>query len=408
MVILSNTHEAGVRFLNALSKHSELIMDAYSSPTGGLRESEQSLSALEELRGNRVMNYDPDDGVYRLRSAMRGLIDHGLKQSRLKMINANIGESFENVLMLAQEYQRSKHDGNMEDTHSFLRELRENVFELCDQLEDQNRDIWEQIRSNFGAVSTLSSKISLNANALKRVRQMHEALRLIDLEMLYQVSRGDRELLRLLHKRLRGTIDTCRQELGDAVDRLNTTMYALERLAARARMVARHVAHLKRHPEYKPHNYVDMGEVPEIFTLAPPMILAGSADILSADLEADLGRLLVGARAESVGAEPESEPARILVNTEDQQSQELVVSVFQSTVRDLFASCIEQQISISGLSAYNPELCGEDPAMWLIGLFSEHSSMEALQKLVRLDYVGAPDPVYNGNFIAKDIVLCPI
>ena len=243
--MITTAAETGISLMVAMGKHAELIMEAYAAPEGGVRENEQNANALMYLCRYRLMQRDEDDGFVRLRTPIRTLLDQGLSRTRLKMVSTNIGDAIDSIEHLAREYRKNKTASYRGDADSLLQSLRENVYELCEQLLEQSREIWHQIDSDFGSVTQLSSKIALNKNALSRVDSMMKALGFIDFDNLYEIAKGDKELHRLLYSKLRKTTERCRRELGDAISRLNNSMFTLTRLAARARKVSDYVTHLR-------------------------------------------------------------------------------------------------------------------------------------------------------------------
>lgn len=406
----TDTHKAGIEFLRSLGRHAELIMAAFSSPSGGVTETEANTRAIEELCRHRLMQRDDQDDTVRLRTPIRHLLNQGLSSVRLRMVNANIGQSVDGIKVLVKQYIDSKKAGDSLECEGFLQDLRDNVYSLCDDMMDQSRDIWQQINSDFGVASRLASKLALNQNAINRVQQLQEALSLIDFDELYALCRRDRDLMRVVYARLRGTHEQCLQELGDAIHRLNKMLFSLRRLERRARRVTALATHLRTHLDFRVEDPTDRAEVPALFHLAPPLVPSMLADVRAEGLEVDHAQLIQGVRKEVALEEGADEGVSLLPAALTEQAVvPLEFPEFQAAIREMFCQCLEQGKPVSALLHFDPAVAGTDPGLWFFAVLSEFSAMEdRLNGRIRLDYVGEASSEFNGNFVAEDVVLCRV
>ena len=84
--------DAGIKVLKALSKHAELIIQAYESGNSQIPETLETSKAITELVRLRLAIRDEIQGDFvRLNSTVKNLLGQSLKTNRLKMVNANIG-----------------------------------------------------------------------------------------------------------------------------------------------------------------------------------------------------------------------------------------------------------------------------------------------------------------------------
>ena len=188
-----STRDDGLKILSALGKYGELIMTAYEDNKGRLDYSEKNARAVDDMVRLRLAVFDlPDSSQPRLNTTVMTLLDQSLRSSRLKMVNADVGEAMEGIEFLAAEYLSCRQAGGSTDAQGHLIDLDTNVASLCDNLMDQARAIWRQIDSDFGSVSLLSSKIALNKNALRKVNNLLQSLDLINVESLYTLGMRDR------------------------------------------------------------------------------------------------------------------------------------------------------------------------------------------------------------------------
>ena len=391
-----------------MGRNAELIMEAYASTSGGIQETEGNVKAIDELCRHRLLQRDDRDDVVRLRTPLRNLLSQGLSSVRLQMVNANIGQSVEGIRVIAEQYRASKRDEDTTSCESLLQSLRDNVYSLCDDLADQSRDIWQQISSDFGIAARLSSKIALNAAAILRVKQTQEALKLVDMDGMYEICRSDRDLMVVVFSRLRLARENCLKELGDAIDRLNRMMFNLKRLERRAQQVARLSAHFRNYSDFRPYDYSEMAEVPSLFMYPEPMKLSLNMDVKSESLELEHAHMIIGVRKVDEIEEVVESAKRMDAKLTNEEPEELEEPEFKKAIRSLFCECIESRQRVSAMDNFDPEIAGVDPGLWLFAVLSEYASIEMeIKHVVGLDYIGSSSPDFNGNFIAEDLILCP-
>lgn len=405
----TETRRAGADLLRALGRHAELIMEAYASTSGGIQETEGNTKAIAELCRHRLFQRDDRDDLIRLRTPLRNLLSQGLSSVRLQMVNANIGQSVEGIRVIAEQYRASKRDEDLPSCEALLQSLRDNVFSLCDDLADQSRDIWQQISSDFGIAARLSSKIALNAAAISRVKQTQEALKLVDMDGLYQICRRDRDLMGVVFSRLRLARENCLKELGDAIARLNSMMFNLKRLERRARQVARLSTHFRNYPDFRPSDYSEMADVPGVFLHPEPRKPGLNMDAKSESLELEQAQMIIGLRKEEVIEEVVEPTQRMTAKMTQEAPEDIEDPEFKKAIRALFCDCIDKRQRVSAMDHFDPEIAGDDPGLWLFAVLSEYASIEGqIKHAVALDYVGEISPQFNGNFIAEDLILCPL
>ena len=399
--------DAGVKVLKALGKHADLIMNAYGSNQNVLLETSITANAVGDLLRLRIAVRDDNIGEARLSSSIKLLLDQSLKTNRLRIVNADIATAVEGVLLLAEQYKQAKRGAFEHDRLQYLYALQDNVHELCDSLLEQTREIWRQIDSNFNTVSLLSGKIALNKNALSNVERTLKTLDLIDLSEMYQVGSSDRALRQLFHLRLPRTIELCRQDLGDAIHRLNKMLFKLNRLVARGRLVQQFRNHWDINRGFEPADYIVGSEVPKVFNLALAMPISGHADIQNPSQELCLSDLLIGLRKEQPALEEQS-VTRVSTHITVQAPLEIKLSKFKIAIREVFFDCLKDNKAINGLESYQRAPEGIDVEIWLYALMAEYNAMdEASRKYFSLKFEGEFDETFSANFKAENIILCP-
>lgn len=399
--------ETGIRALKGLARHAELLMLAYESGNRLIPETQENERPIRELLQLRLVDRQADDGAIRLNTVVTALLDHSLKTQRLKMFSADIGEALDGLEFLAQRYVQAKSSGARGDSSTLLDELGGNVFELCDALLSQAQSIWRQVEGDFGAVSQLETKMALNKNTLAKVNRILQSLELIDMAALYRISRLDRDLRKLLQVQLPEVIEQCRQILGDAIGRLNKMMFRLEQLATQATQVNQLVDHYSLHPGWQPQDFSAQLDVPALFAAVQAIRPTANAHIRDESMELVFSDILQGLRKEPPPDEDQqAEP--ISTDMKEQAQVTLDWGGFQEAVRQVFFLCLDEGREISGLDHYAAAPDGIDVELWLYALMAEYNAMrEEDRALFRLNFPGTFDSVFDGNFHAEDVLLCP-
>lgn len=398
---------AGIHVLRAIGKHAELIMSAFESNQNVLSETTSNEKSVNELIRLRIATRDDSGSEVRLNSTIKNLLDHSLKTNRLRMVNADIGQAVEGVFLLAEQYFSAKKANYENDRLKYLHELQDNVSELCDSLLEQTRVIWRQVDSDFSVVALLSGKIALNKNAINKVENILSVIDLIDLSKMYQIGERDRELRRLLHVRLPKTIELCRQDLSDAINRLNKMLFKLNALVARRRLVQQFTDLWNVNPSYQPVNYADKIDLPQIFNRVRKIPLLGVADIQNPSQELQLSELLAGLRKNPLATEVQS-VQRVSANIDEQVPTIIKLSKFKVAIREVFFNCLSNNQPINGLESYKMSPDGIDVDIWMYALIAEFNALnEDSRRLFSLEFNGKPDVIFTGNFKAENITLCP-
>lgn len=404
----SDTFREGRRLLDAMGKYGDVIMSAYLATEGGILPNDSNSKAIEALCRYRLMQQDDIDGVFRLRVQIRNLLAHGLSTIRLHVLNVDIANAIEGIKQIAGQYRDALQRGDMPSAEGLLLHLRDNVNALCDSIADQTRDIWVQINSNFGAVSRLSDKLKLNESAITRVNDMLSAIGLIDMTEVMELCRRDDGMQAAFQNRLQRAIERSLQDLTDAINRLNAMMFDMQQLERSSKNVALLAEHFRANPQFRPADYVESADVPELFMLASHLKPGFIADVKSDGLELELTQLLSGLRKQA-------DPDEIITRTEplnavmtEQPVVDFEDEGLRSMVRQLFVECLESGEPIRALDRYDAAVMDDDAGAWLYTVLSVYYAMESeLGEFLSLETAGDWGAVISGNKVVEDIVLWP-
>lgn len=159
--------QTGTRLLNALGKHSDLIMQAYIG--GTVDEQNHSPKVLEQLVQLGVLWRPESQSELRLKSAVRTLLEGSLQDERNRTINANIGASLASLKTLAEHYKEALHYNKYNESAAHMSDLTEHVYQLSESLSNSVRVLFGRITNEFGYVSSVDAKIRENELAQGQV-----------------------------------------------------------------------------------------------------------------------------------------------------------------------------------------------------------------------------------------------
>lgn len=394
-------------YLSVFGKHSDLFIQAYEASPNRVAETPANSKQISELRSYSIMAKGDSEGGARLESRHLQCANMALKPNRLRISNPNIAGIVGDINDDANEYLRSKRDGNDGDAYEFLKNLEANVHQLCDELTGQSDDIWRQITSRFGALSSVKAKIAFNNRVLTKVNGVIRTLEHIDLENLLSLGSNDRELRGLLSVQLPNAITASRATLGDASVRLSNNIFDLNRLASRAKLVNRLIRHYNKNSSFKPEDYTSRLDVPPLFSIGQPITATAAPDVNNPDMEFIFSDLLVNLRNESV---PDEAQEVVRIKVRDEPSDDVKVLPLDPItvgIKATFLDCFKKCLPICGRDAYThfaPE--GTPLDIWLYGLIAEHNAMpESKRRHFDLGYTGEKDPVFGGNFLATEVIV---
>lgn len=400
-----NLHEAGVRFLRQLGRQAEAIMAAYLA--GSL--SEQALEpALQERLVRDGILYRPEPGAnLHLRRAVRALLEEALHDERNRQIDANTGSALATFKTLAAHYREARHQGDYAAADAYLTDLREHVYAFGERLGHGIRVLWSRINNEFGYVGTLNAKIRENELAQAQVSELLAGLELISFEELAEAAGELRELRRLLVANLQRTVSACTQELSIVQARLLELLGRFRQIRGRTRLLKGWLLHLEQQPDYQVGKHAAQPKLPALLNLAAPCLAPATVDIHNPQHESDLLGLLAQLRtlapADALTSPPGSAGELLLGAVED---FEIAVNPIRKAVSAYFCAVIDNGQPLSALQWRAQQNLPWDAESWLYQVIGGYEGLpEEHKRCFELDPLGAPDPVYSGNFIVRDVRL---
>ncbi len=397
--------QAGTRLLNALGRHSDLIMQAYVN--GVVDESAHSKKILEQLVQLGILWRPDPQSALRLKSAVRTLLESGLQDERNRNIDANVGSALASLKTLAEHYKEALHYNRFNEAHAYMTDLTEHVYQLTESLANSVRVMFSRINNEFGYVSSVEAKIRENELAQGQVSELLNQLECFRFDELSEIAGGNRELRHLLVVALQQSFSKATQELSVAQARLIDLLGRFREFQGRTRLLKGFLLHMDQQPDFAPGNYPNLTQVPILFNQAAALIEPATVDVNQVAHEQELQQL-VGAlssvyrRKPTSGAEQKS--AEIQVSA--QQEVELTRDPLQQAVDAYFCEVIDSGQSMSALEFYSEQSLEFDPEVWIYQVIGGYQGLQDEDKqFFAIDTLGEPDRVFNGNFIISDVLV---
>lgn len=399
-----NLHQAGVKLLSALSRHSDLIMNAYL--TGGVNEEDYSPNVLENLKKLQVIWRPEPESELRLKSAVRNLLEASLHDERNRHINANIATAVTSLKTTAQHYKEAQHNQKYEQAASYLKNLEEQVYTLTETLTNGVRVLFDRLNNEFGYVDTLSAKIRENELAQSQVSDLLNQLEMIRFDELVQVAGSDRDLRHLLVVVLQNSFSRVSQELAIVQAKLLALLGRFREFQGRTRLLKGFVLHNEQHPDFSPSDYTKMSQIPALFNVSHGILKPAAVDVNNAEHELTLQELVASIRDYQHVKKDQPERAARNIKVEDQEQVSLEEDKLKKAVDAYFCEVIDSGEYLTALDYHQQQGLEFDTEAWIYQVIGGYDGLpKEEQDYFELDALGELHPVYSGNFIVKDIRL---
>lgn len=400
-----NLNKSGVSLLNALSTHSELIMQAYFS--GSVNEAEYSPKIIQNLIDLKVLWRPESDVELRLRPALRTLLEESLQDENNRQIDANIGNLLATLTTQAEHYKEALANQKYHESQAHLSDLTEHVYTLTETLATNVRLLWSRISNEFGYVSSVDAKIRENELAQQQVTDMLNQLSMFHFDQLSQLAGSQRELRQLLVVTLQSAFATSTQELSLVQSKLIELLGRFREFKGRTRLLKGFMLHMEQKPDFKPVNYASLSNVPMLFNRSSGIIKPAAADVNNVEQEFELTNLVNNLRTVNrLSSNNQNRPTANPLILEEEQSIELEEDRLKKAVESYFCEVIDSGINTSALSYYHKNGLEFDPEAWIyqvIGAFQGLPDSE--REYFDIETQGSYHPIYDGNFIIQDIEL---
>ncbi|KMT64000.1 hypothetical protein [Catenovulum maritimum] len=401
-----NTHitQAGTKLLRALSRHSEIIMEAYIE--GSIDEGKHSPQVLDNLQSLGLVWRPDAESDLRLRRVVRSFLEEGLSDERNRQVDANIGSALAKVRTLVAHYKEASNKHRFAEADSHLSDLTELTYGMIDSLKQGVRTLWSRIHKEFGYVASLDAKIRENQLAQSQVTDLLNQLEMFEFDKLAIDAGSNRDLRRLLIVTLQSNFSLVAKELSLVQARLIELLGRFREFQGRTQLLKGFQLHIEHNPSYTPANYTSHSRVPELFNQADNIIQPASVDINSPSLENDLA-LLVG-KLKAVQhlkqfTRPEL-PQPVVVEEAEQVT--LAEDEIKNAVEAYFCQIIDSGKRLSALDYYQANKLEYDTEVWLYQVIGGFEGLpEADKAYFEIEKSLKDHPIYSGNKIIEDVEL---
>jgi len=401
---VSQIIEEGKRLLNALSRHSDIIMQAYAN--GTVTERQFPANALEQLVRLGVLWRPDASQPLRLKAVIRNLLEGSLQDERNRVMATNVVAALSGLTTLAEHYKESLLAQRFAESQSYLNELTEHVYQLSEALGNSIRVLFSRINDEFGYVSSVEAKIRENQLAQEQVSELLNQLECFQFDQLSQVAGNYSELRHLLVVTLQRRFAKAAQELSVVQARLLALLGRFREFQGRTRLLKGYLLHQEQHPDFAPRQYVSMTQPPSLFTQAPAILTEAKADVFNTEHENLLAIIAASVGANKVRIKPKTNTAPQKFNLEEQASVTLAESKIKAAVEAYFEQVIDSGQTLSALTYYDDSHLDFDKEVWLYQVIGEYEGLDNNDKAYfALEWEGKTDPVFTGNYYIEDILL---
>lgn len=401
----TNLHQAGVKLLKQLGRHSELIMDVYLS--GSVSENSDNGAAIEKLRKADILWRPEPDQELRLKRSVRALLEEALSDERNRQIDSNVGSSLASIKTLACHYKEARQNVDFGATEAYLSDLSEHVYSFAEGLRYSIRVLWSRINNEFGYVGTINAKIRENELAQSQVTELLNGLAMFQFSELGEIAGDIRELRKLLVTTLQETLSDCTQELSVVQGRLLELLGRFRQIKGRTRLLKGWLLYTDLHPDYKPVDHVSHKHLPVLFNRAEAILAPAAVDVHNTSYEAEL--LDIVSRVKAISRTPHELSVRehdVSVSLSKAEDFAIPDNPLKLAVDNYFCAVIDSGRSQSALEYLSENELPWDKESWLYQVICGYEGLAQEHKdYFELESIGEPDPIYTGNFIIRDVEL---
>ena len=353
------------RIFRLLRKHEDMLVSAYLDNGGVIDASEVDMAAIEALVNVRLLWQPASDEPVRLTRELTGLFERVLRDPRRLTLDADIGRFVINIENSVNRYKEASRYGLRDDAAHYLGQIERLVDELRSSLLDSSGQLWQRINSEFGYVSSLDLKIKENETVLNQAKRLNDSLELIKVSEMDDLAANDYQLRRYLHRWLLDAVELCRRETVDAIHKLNDLLFEYRKQQRLGRLIDSFYRRYQSNPGYQPLDYVDIGEIPEVFNQVFAIHLGGHANIDDPQQEVELTEIISGLRKERPTADEPEPPLAVNVLPDEPPIQRPLAALSQA-VEEFYLKVADSGETLSAVECCPPVDIEPDTEIWLM------------------------------------------
>ena len=397
------------RALRLLVKHKALFMGAHLDNAGLIDDAAIDANTVKALLDARLIWQPGADEALRISRELTGLFDRVLRDPRRLTLDADIGGVVKTIEDSVNGYRQASRSALRDDAAHYLGQVERLVDELRSSLLDSSGQLWRKINTDFGYVSSLDMKIKENETVLNQAQRLNDSLEAIKVNEMNELSGNDRQLRRYLNRYLLDAVELCRKETVDAIHKLNELLFEYRKQQRLNRLIDAFYRRFQNQPDYRPLDYTDMGDIPDVFNQIVPAIPTGQADFEDPTQEIALNSIISGLRRESLDIEESGVDPSVHVLPEEPPIS-MPLSALSQAVEDFYIQVIESNekrsaVECGYITDIEPDLALE---IWLYAVISRFNDMDVNERdLFSIEYDQSTDPVFNGKYLVHDVYVSP-
>lgn len=391
--------------LRLLIKHKELFMKAHLENAGLLDDTVIDSNTVKALLDARLIWQPGAEEALRVSRELTGLFDRILRDPRRLTLDADIGGVVKNIEDSVNGYKHASRSGLRDDAAHYLGQVERLVDELRSSLLDSSGQLWRKINSDFGYVSSLDMKIKENETVLNQAQRLNDSLEAIKVNEMNDLSGNDWQLRRYLNRYLLDAVELCRKETVDAIHKLNDLLFEYRKQQHLNRLIDTFYRRFQSQPDYRPLDYTDMGDIPDVFNQVVPFMQSGNADLEDPRQEIELNSIISGLRKENPETEKPDIDSCVPVRP-DEPPVSLPLSPLSQAVEDFYINVIGSKEKLSAVewghvADIEPDL---ELEIWLYAIISRFNDMDENEKeIFSIEYDQSTDPIFNGKYLVHDV-----
>ena len=380
-------------------------MSAHLDNAGVVDDTAIDRDAIKALLNARLIWQPAADEPMRITRELTGLFERVLRDPRRLTLDANIGGVVKNIEDSVNGYRQALRSGIRDGAAHYLGQVERLVDELRSSLLDSSGQLWQKINSEFGYVSSLDLKIKENETVLNQAQRLNDSLEIIKVREMNELSGNDWHLRRYLNRWLLDAVELCRRETVDAIHKLNDLLFEYRKQQRLNRLVDSFYRRFQSQPDYRPLDYTDMGEIPDVFNQVAPVNQTGHANLEDPRQEIELNGIISGLRKERLIIEEQDTVPSVYVLPEEPPIRMSLPALSQA-VEDFYINVIESNKQLSAVewspvADVEPDL---EVEIWLYAVIARFNNMdESEQELFSIEFKQTTDPVFNGKYLVQDV-----
>lgn len=393
------------RLFRAFARYKDALIAAHIRHDGFVDDAELGQRGLRELADLGLLWQAEESGRHRLSQSMIDLFNVARRDEIRRHVSVDLADRLRSLEESVASYRVARREASEADEHRFLLRVEEQVYALRESLVAVSRQLWQEINSEFGYVTTIELKLQENRRVIGRARRLNDNLALVDYETLSsdRFAGDNPQLRRLFLGSLAQALAAIRHELVDALHRLEQMLFTFREQQYRTRLVTALHQRFQRDPGFSPDNYAQLAQIPAVLNQVASLGLSGHADLDETRHEEPLIRLVAGLRKREPAAVPDVAAPIAVSESDGAIAVDIAPDPLRDAVRTFYLG-VTPGDSVLAMSHRHlaPKHCNGDT--WIQAVISRHNLMtERERRIFDLKYVQTYDPVFDGRFVVTDV-----